>query len=298
MTDFLSTIPLYLPGIISFLFILIGLTFILIHLHFLRNGKKSKAKLIGYKEELQTMTSSGNSRRKTKRLMYTALYKFSHRGKDFKSFASGSSSTMSSKIGSRQDIYIINNNPNLFRFKNSYEFYFGFLFLIIGSIIYYLMFLKNISTLNSVISSISFLIFYYYLFNLYFKRKKGTMKDAITKLLHKDHATEEELSKSKLYMTSDEVEKFHVKHSLVGVLICFFFIGFMSVVLYLVWNDVSSQVREQAINLLSNPIENAQLIKNEFSKGNRFIITLAFCGSMLSIILIPTLKQMSLFLRR
>ncbi|OUR95873.1 hypothetical protein A9Q84_15350 [Halobacteriovorax marinus] len=288
----------FIPGFGSLVFVLIGLTFIRVHFYFLSNGKKKKAKLIGYEKSLKVMNSSSRSHHREKRIMFTPLYQFSFKGQVYKAFASGSSNVISSDIGSSQSVYIIDNNPNYFRFSKSYELFFGIISLFIGSIAYYFLFLRNFNLLTGAISTVAFCFIYFIILKKSMSKINQTFKGAIHKFIHREHVADEELEKLNIISTNDQVEKILQKNSLAGFIICLVFLSFMSWIAYMVWNNSSISLRDQVMNLLSNPVQNFELIKEEFAKGNKLLIGLSFSGFMGALVTFATIKQAVLLVRR
>lgn len=288
----------FIPGFGSLVFVFIGLIFIRVHFYFLSHGKKKKAKLIGYEEAVHEMSSSTRSYHKEKRIMYTALYQFSVRGKIYKAFAGGSSNILSADIGSTHNVYIIDNNPNYFRFGKSYGLFFGIISLLLGSTIYYFLFLRNFDLLTGAISTVAFSFIYYAILKFKMSKMNVTFEDAIHKFIYKEHVTDEELEKLNIIKTNDQVEKVHQKNSLAGFIICIVFLSFMLGMAYLVWNDSSRSLQSQVVELMSNPFQNFELIKEELARGNKLLIGLLFSGAMSLLVSFATLKQGMLLMRR
>ncbi|MBH47117.1 MAG: hypothetical protein CME71_03000 [Halobacteriovorax sp.] len=193
-------IVMYVVGII---FVIFGGIFLLINLHFFRNGKILQGKVIGIEKYLSRQSNSNN--RQAMQVFYRPIVEYIFNGHNVKFAASFGSSAISHKIGQRLSLISLHKGAEYVRINSKFLWLFPLLFFIIGSAFAGVYLYQEESSnfkVAALVLSLGLVFFGYQ----QLKRKK--LLDAITDgLLKVDILDAEELAKKEIFFSDREISE-------------------------------------------------------------------------------------------
>tara|TARA_R110000868_G_scaffold258137_8_gene515406 strand:- start:1708 stop:2541 length:834 start_codon:yes stop_codon:yes gene_type:complete len=185
--------------LVGSVFIIFGSLLLAINIHFLRNGKVLKGKIVGI-EKYQSY-----ERNKGTQVFYRPVVEYHFNGATVKFACSFGSSAISYKIGERVSLFSLNKGPEYVRLNSKTLWIFPSIFVVLGSIasIVYLFNEPSLQTKVGVIALILLAILYGY----NYLKKKNLIEMITENMLKASVLDSEQLAKREIYNSQSEITR-------------------------------------------------------------------------------------------
>tara|TARA_R110000868_G_scaffold117600_12_gene312399 strand:+ start:19733 stop:20572 length:840 start_codon:yes stop_codon:yes gene_type:complete len=189
--------------VVGTVFVIFGGIFLLINLHFFRNGKVLNGKVIGIEKYLSRQSSTNNTR--AKQVFYRPIVEYLFNGQTVKFASSFGSSAISHKIGQRVKLISLHKGAEYVRMNSKLLWLFPLIFFVLGCILSGV-YLYNEESSNFKVGVL--VLSFGLIFFGYQQLKRKNLLDAITdSLLKVDVLDDTELMEKEIFYSEAEVSK-------------------------------------------------------------------------------------------